>query len=71
MGTEPGVRPGLHAYEPDPQSGAGNCVCGVQERHRSHPHVAMGAALTDGGVILCVCGLPCSDLVHERRRHRP
>lgn len=44
-----------HKYDRDPQSGAGNCVCGASERHRRHPHVWM-PALTDPR--LCVCALP-------------
>lgn len=45
-----------HPYTPDPQSGAGNCTCGMAERHRTHPHTYMRAAYTTAD--LCTCALP-------------
>jgi hypothetical protein len=51
-----------HDYQADPQSGAGNCVCGMAEAHRRHPH-AFRAAASDP--TRCVCALPA-----EARCHR-
>ena len=53
-----------HEYQRDRHSGAGNCVCGRPYRDRRHPHVANGYRLTDDGVILCTCLLPCADPIH-------
>ena len=50
-----------HEYEADPQSGAGNCVCGAAERNRRHPHVAMPAASAPH---LCTCALPLDARCH-------
>ena len=50
-----------HAYESDPQSGAGNCVCGAAEQHRRHLHVSMPSATTPR---LCTCGLPLDARCH-------
>lgn len=44
-----------HPYNRDPQSGAGNCVCGMALRHRRHWHEYMPAA---GHPDICTCALP-------------
>lgn len=50
-----------HLYNTDPQSGAGNCTCGMAERHRRHYHAFMEAAGIGGPGgnpdHLCTCGL--------------
>lgn len=61
-----------HRYAADPQSGAGNCVCGASEHHRRHPHdfrralplAATAAILSAGTLDLCVCGLPAEAEPH-------
>lgn len=53
-----------HAYQRDPQSGAGNCTCGMAERHRRHPHEFMPTASRPD---LCVCALPPEALPHQTR----
>jgi hypothetical protein len=50
----------MHAYEPDPQSGAGNCRCGWGERWACHPHAF---AQMDGREV-CVCYRTAGDPVH-------
>lgn len=50
-----------HDYQPDPQSGAGNCVCGAQLAHRWHPHQFTAAA---DRVHVCVCGLAKNSTQH-------
>lgn len=50
-----------YEYERSRHSGAGNCVCGVAEHHRRHPHDFWGA---DAAPSLCVCGLPAGARVH-------
>ena len=49
-----------HEYKADPQSGAGNCVCGAAERHRRHPHDFVRAwnPLMAERRDHCTCGLP-------------
>jgi hypothetical protein len=44
-----------HDYERSPHSGAGNCVCGMAEHHRRHPHEFWAAASDETH---CVCALP-------------
>jgi hypothetical protein len=51
-----------HRYERDPQSGAGNCVCGAAEHHRRHPHDFWAAASAHS---LCVCALPRGAKCHR------
>lgn len=53
-----------HAYQLDLQSGAGNCVCGMAEHHRRHPHEFLAAASNPS---LCVCILPREALVHQNK----
>lgn len=53
-----------HAYQSDPQSGAGNCVCGAAEHHRLHPHDFLPAASNPA---FCVCALPPEALPHRTR----
>lgn len=43
-----------HEYEPSPHSNAGNCVCGMHEHHRWHPHEFTPARAQPD---LCVCAL--------------
>lgn len=51
-----------HDYEPDPQSGAGNCLhCGRSEHHRKHPHPFTAAASNPS---LCACALPPAARCH-------
>jgi hypothetical protein len=50
-----------HLYERSPHSGAGNCVCGDEEHHRSHPHRLLPA---DSDRSRCVCGLPLGARCH-------
>lgn len=45
----------MHEYKADPQSGAGNCTCGMAERHSRHFHEFLPRM---GNRELCVCGLP-------------
>lgn len=56
-----------HEYNPDPQSGAGNCTCGAAERHRAHPHEFMRAASSPprGSATVCTCALPLSHEIHR------
>lgn len=44
----------MHEYKSDPQSGAGNCVCGQAERHHDHFHKFVKAQNYD----VCTCALP-------------
>lgn len=53
-----------HEYRADPQSGAGNCVCGATESHRRHPHDFRRAAARYAGKDVCVCGLPPEFSLH-------
>lgn len=53
-----------HAFRADPQSGAGNCVCGMGEHHRRHPHNFMPSLSWPD---LCVCALPPEALPHQAR----
>ena len=46
----------MHSYQRDPQSGAGNCVCGAAERHARHPHEFTLPAY--GGSNFCCCTQP-------------
>jgi hypothetical protein len=57
-----------HAYERSPHSGAGNCVCGVPERHRRHPHEFMRALIAEpkGSQTLCTCALPLVHPIHRQ-----
>lgn len=56
----------MHSYSRDPQSGAGNCVCGGAERHRRHPHLFLhGAPEYGGNRYICTCGLPPEAPCHE------
>jgi hypothetical protein len=50
----------MHEYKSDPQSGAGNCVCGQAERHRDHFHKFVKAMSSD----TCTCALPESASCH-------
>jgi hypothetical protein len=50
-----------HPYAPDPQSGAGNCTCGMAEAHRHHPHVFTPARSDPTS---CVCALPETGRCH-------
>lgn len=47
------VKTTMHEYKSDPQSGAGNCVCGQAERHRDHFHKFIKSMSSD----ICTCGL--------------
>lgn len=51
----------MHKYKSDPQSGAGNCVCGQAERHHNHFHKFVTAQSWEG---LCTCALPESASCH-------
>lgn len=51
-----------HAYDGDPQSGAGNCRCGGAREHVRHPHDFTPRA---NDTHLCVCGRPR----HSRPHH--
>lgn len=44
-----------HDYERDPHSGAGNCVCGYEERCALHPHAFTPARMNP---LRCVCRRP-------------
>ena len=50
-----------HPYQADPQSGAGNCVCGAAEHHRHHPHAFLASGSDPNR---CVCALPATARVH-------
>lgn len=52
----------MHLYQSDPQSGAGNCVCGMAENHREHPHEFVPILKQHD---LCVCGLPYETEPHQ------
>lgn len=41
-----------HEYERDSQSGAGNCVCGYEEKSTLHPHEFTPALMNP---LRCVC----------------
>lgn len=49
-----------HYYVRSPHSGAGNCMCGVGEHHRRHPHAFLEAYPGK-----CVCTLPPQAKVHR------
>lgn len=51
----------MHLYNPDPQSGAGNCTCGLPERHRKHFHKFMAAQDYHD---LCTCALGPTAFCH-------
>ena len=51
----------IHEYESDPQSGAGNCVCGYAERHRKHFHNFVPAMSQPD---ICTCGLRENEIRH-------
>lgn len=51
----------MHEYKSDSQSGAGNCTCGMAERHRNHFHKFVKAASRDD---ICTCALPESATCH-------
>jgi len=55
-----------HAYQRDPQSGAGNCICGAAEEHRRHPHDFRRAwnPLRPTQNEYCVCGRLPEDKIH-------
>ena len=55
-----------HAYESDPQSGAGNCTCGAPERHPRHPHAYVKAWDWAQGIgeEQCTCMRRKSDPIH-------
>ena len=55
-----------HPYSRDPQSGAGNCVCGRQERHKIHPHAFMLSGTP--GINNCVCTEPYGAHCHTMAR---
>lgn len=55
-----------HPYSRDPQSGAGNCACGRQERHKIHPHAFMLPAFV--GTTNCVCTEPYGAACHTMAR---
>jgi hypothetical protein len=50
----------IHEYKSDPQSGAGNCVCGHEERNLRHFHEFVKAMDSD----ICTCGLPAISTIH-------
>lgn len=50
----------LHEYQRDPHSNAGNCVCGMAEESRSHPHPYTQAYRSN----TCVCARPAINPVH-------
>jgi hypothetical protein len=51
----------MHEYKSDPQSGAGNCICGQAERHRNHFHKFVKAMNRND---ICTCALPESATCH-------
>ena len=51
----------VHNYEADPQSGAGNCVCGRPRDNKNHPHEFRKAK----NFSFCVCLKPADALVHQ------
>lgn len=56
----------MHLYRRDLHSGAGNCACGAQERHRCHPHEFMLSGTP--GINTCVCALPYWAPCHKEIR---
>lgn len=57
---DPDPKP-THNYQCDPQSGAGNCVCGMAQNHRLHPHAFTQSSKSTH----CVCALPREAICHQ------